>query len=149
MDFENQRSLFHSNGNAFKMDLGLYLTEKKMNPLCKFDGFPQSLGLYLTRRSSLPLCLSPSPLIIRMPLPPLLHLLIPLAPITRILLGKDPVVLLFSQPLTFNRTSFLTIAHSRIRNKEIPTITTYLLGHLKPSPPRDLRWLTLNQNNPI
>ena len=138
---KNERCLFNRKDKSSKKDLGLYLTKKEINPLCKFNGFPQSLGLYLTRRSPLFPSLSPSPLIIQMLLPPLLHILIPATPVTRILLGKDPVVLPFPQPLTRNGTGLLTITHSWIRNKWPPTIMTSLLCHLTSPLPRNLKWL--------
>jgi hypothetical protein len=103
MGLEDQRGLFWSNTKGFKENLGLYLTKIEIGSFSKFNGFAQPLGLYLKLRSPFlfPL-LSPLPLIIRMPLPPLLHIIIPVMPVSRIILAEDAVVFLFPQSLALH-----------------------------------------------
>lgn len=117
-------------GRAFKKDLGLYLTKKERGLFCKFNSFCQSLDLYLTRGSSLLLRLSPLPLIVRMLLPPLLHLGISVTPVRGVSTDKVLEVLLFPQLLARSRTSLLTVPHPRIGSKFLPTITTSFRCHL-------------------
>ena len=119
-------------GRAFKKDLGLYLTKKERGLFCKFNSFCQSLDLYLTRGSSLLLRPSPLPLIVRMLLPPLLHLGISVTPVRRVSTDKVLEVLRFPQLLARSRTSLLTVPHPRIGSKFLPTITTSFRCHLTP-----------------
>jgi len=138
--------LFRLNFIGLAKNLGLYLTQVKIAFLNESHHFAHSLGLYLTR--ALLVLLSPFSMIIRMPLPPWLDMLLIMAlPIFRILLPIDPVVFPFSQSLTRQGTSPLTLTYPYIRNEPLPTITAFL----SPPPshlilPTNMRWL---QTKPI
>lgn len=100
MGLQDQRGLLGSNTRGFRENLGLYLTKIEIGSLSKCNGFAQPLGLYLKLRSPLLSALgSPLPLITRMLLPPLLHIIIPATPVPRIILAEDAVVLFFPQSL--------------------------------------------------
>jgi hypothetical protein len=100
MGLQDQRGLFRNNNKGFRKNLGLYLTKIEIGSLSKFNGFAQHLGLYLKLRSPLLSAVgSPLPLIIRMLLPPALHIIIAATPVSRIILAEDAVILFFPQSL--------------------------------------------------
>ena len=135
--FESLRSLFNRDPNALKKDLGLYLTKREMNFLCKFDCFSDDLGLYLRAlgRGLVPFfALAPLSLIIGMFVPPGFEINVASCPVVRIGAAEMGIVFSFSKPLAGLRTGLLTLANTSICNKLLTAVKTSFRDHFRHHP---------------